>query len=84
MVGWMRGAREGNGTCPNCNLGRIFACKCERGTYGESTYMLVHINCGAGIVTANMGTMLKTLETTNHKIEMMIHDLVEVNELILG
>lgn len=30
------------------------------------------------------GTMLKTLETTNHKIHMMMHELVEVNELILG
>lgn len=37
-----------------------------------------------GTATANMGTLLETSETTNKKIQMLMQDLAEVRELILG
>lgn len=37
-----------------------------------------------GTAAINMATLLKILETTDYKIQMLTHDLVEVKELILG
>lgn len=37
-----------------------------------------------GTATTNMDTLLETLEITNHKIHLLMLDMVELRELILG